>query len=99
MLPPSKKIFIGGSSLVAGIAFQFFLSYLAAQLGKDLATVAKGAFGGNLEQQTANMQRLTNSFLISACFMGVGLLFLLVGTYQTARRVEQLTQEKLTPRE
>ncbi|RYD33299.1 MAG: hypothetical protein EOP86_13735 [Verrucomicrobiaceae bacterium] len=98
ILPPSKKIFIGSSSVLTGVVLQMVLSWLyglsleAVQSGRAANGANPGDIDRKLEQLHQQMTIGVNGLTASWIFLIVGIILLLTGVYQNARATEALEQ-------
>lgn len=98
ILPPSKKIFIGSSSIATGVMLQVVLSWLyglsleAVQSGR----AANGANSADIDRKLEMLQKQmtigVNGLTASWIFLIAGIIVLLTGLYQNARATEALEQ-------
>ncbi|MDB6135905.1 MAG: hypothetical protein JWM59_4148 [Verrucomicrobiales bacterium] len=96
ILPPSKKIFIGSSSVLTGVVLQVVLSWLyglsleAVQSGRAANGANPAEIDRKLEQLHQQMTIGVNGLTASWIFLIVGIIILLTGLYQNARATEAL---------
>jgi len=99
ILPPSKKIFLGGSAAISGVVFQFVLAYLYSH-SMEAVMSGRAADPGEVdrklevlrEQMGLGFNGVTGSWL----FLIFGLLLLMTGVYQNAKATERL-EARLNP--
>jgi hypothetical protein len=95
-MPPSKKISIGASAVITGVLCQMIVGWLLTRsLGTAGAMEGAGSRAGELvDQRLEQIHSQTaiglNAITMSWLFILSGVIFLLIGVYQTAKRVEAL---------
>lgn len=93
---PSKKIGIGASLLVTGVLLELIAGLLLARSMETLGPIQGGDSGvaelmdQRLEELHFQSLKGFSAYTASSLVMVSGLTILLVGVYQTAKRVESL---------
>jgi hypothetical membrane protein len=95
-MPPSKKIFIGASAIITGVLCQIIVAWLISRAVDALGAMQGGDSSTGehidlrLEQLHSQTQIGWNAITMSYAFILSGVGFLLIGVYQTAKRLETL---------
>jgi hypothetical protein len=96
-MPPSRKIFIGASAVITGVVCQILVTWLLTRsIQATASTMQSGdssageAIDQRLEQLHSQTEIGFNAMTMSYVFILSGVVFLLIGVYQTAKTVEAL---------
>jgi hypothetical protein len=93
-MPPSKKIFVGASAVITGVLCQMIVAWLLTRSLDPLQAMqgAGSSYGELVDQRLEQIHSQTamrlNAITMSWLFILSGMIFLLIGVYQTARCVE-----------